>query len=101
SAVDVPAQGEALASASGGIPAGKVPGNYFLIARADPDGAVQELDEQNNVSTAVPVKVGPPTPDLIVNGVTSPSAAVPGQTLTVSRVIYNVGNATAPGNVKY
>ncbi len=99
--VDVPAQGEALASASGGIPIGKAPGNYFLIAKADPDNAVVELDENNNLSTAVAVKVGPPTADLVVNAVTGPTTAVPGQTLTVNRVIFNAGNAPAPANIKY
>ncbi len=100
-AVDVAALGEALASATGSIPAGKAPGDYFLIARADPDGAVQELDESNNLSAAVGVKVGAPTADLIVSGLTGPSAAVPGQTLTLNRIIYNAGNAAAPADVKY
>jgi subtilase family serine protease len=76
------------------IPAGTSTGTYFVIARADDANAVGEANETNNTRVvAVPIVVGP---DLVVTAVTIPVKAVPGQTISVSGTVQNVGTALLP-----
>jgi hypothetical protein len=77
------------------IPAGTLPGNYFLFAKADPDGAIAEPNEEDNLSVPLPFKVGPAAPDLVVSSLSGPSQAVSGATLPIARVFRNAGNAAA------
>ncbi|MBI3183515.1 MAG: putative Ig domain-containing protein [Myxococcales bacterium] len=92
---------EALVTANAPIPTGTAPGNYFLLALADPDKTIPEQDEGNNVSAPIILRVGPPTPDLVVSGVSSPTGATPGQALSIPRVITNIGNAAATAAFSY
>lgn len=77
------------------IPADVVPGDYFLIARADDLEAVDEQDEGNN-TRATTVALAIRRPDLTVTAVTAPRIGVPGMNVSVSHVVRNV--AAAPGN---
>lgn len=83
------------------VPANTVPGTYFLIALADPDGFVNELREDNNVSPPTSATVGGPTPDLVVASISGPAAAVPGQAISLTRAFQNIGNADILGAVAY
>ncbi len=82
------------------IPASVTPGDYFVIAMVDPDNAIAEQNETNNVGTPNPVTIGPPTADLVVTQVAAPTTAQPGQQIQVQRTLTNVGNAAA-GSFKY
>ncbi|MFT3836818.1 MAG: CARDB domain-containing protein [Myxococcaceae bacterium] len=82
------------------MPASVTPGNYFVIGVIDPDNAVAESNENNNIGVANPVTIGPPTPDLIVTQVTAPTTSGPGQQIQINRAISNIGNAAA-GSFKY
>jgi subtilase family serine protease len=73
------------------IPAQTPTGVYQLIVRADDNGLVAETDETNNTH-AVPLTIGP---DLIVRAVTGPSRAQPGQSLTFTATVGNLGSAVA------
>ena len=101
----VPVNSDKLLTASIAVPAGTAPGDYFLIARVDPDNVVPEgSKESNNVSAPVAFKVGAPTPNLKANSVGFTSATyAPGATVTLSKNISNAGNAdmTAPVKVTY
>lgn len=86
---------EQLVSASAQIPSGTAAGNYFLLAKADPDNLLTEMEEGNNLAVPISVKVGPPTADLQVTSISGPTQAQPGDTVTIARVITNGGNAAA------
>lgn len=82
------------------MPASVTPGNYFVIGVIDPDNAVAESNENNNIGVANPVTIGQPTPDLIVTQVTAPTTSGPGMQIQINRSISNIGNAPA-GSFKY
>ncbi len=92
---------EILVTASGTIPSAMAQGNYYLLARADPDGLVLELDETNNTALPIPLRIGAPTPDLIVGSVTGPATAAPGQSIGINRTLANAGNAPLTTTFKY
>jgi subtilase family serine protease len=73
------------------VPAGIAAGTYYLLARADADGAVGESVEVNNV-TARAVQVGP---DLLVAAASLPSSAASGVPFTVTDSIRNQGGSAA------
>lgn len=77
------------------IPPGTATGAYFLIAKADADGAVVEGNETNN-TRYVQVRVGP---DLVVTAVTGPSSARAGTAVTVTDTTANQGGGSAGGSV--
>lgn len=79
------------------LPAGLMPGNFFVIAAADPGNTVTEQRENNNVSPPVAMAIGMPTADLVVSAFTAPTTAQPGAMLQLSRTFQNVGNATSTG----
>lgn len=83
----------------GTVPSSVTPGDYFLIALADPDGVILESNEANNKSTPVSVTVGEPTPDLIVESVNGPGTVSAGATLTLNGQVRNRGNADITADV--
>lgn len=84
-----------LINANLALPSATAPGTYFLLAQADPDTAIVEGNETNNVATPLPFTVGPPTADLIVGSVSSATSGTPGGSLTIDRTLTNAGNAAA------
>jgi subtilase family serine protease len=77
------------------LPAVIPAGSYYLLAQADGDGAVGELNEVNNTRAAI-VRVGP---DLTVSAFTAPTRAAAGGTLSVTDTIRNSGSAPAGASV--
>lgn len=89
----IDAQATAQATLNAPLPASLTQSSYFVFAVVDPDAAIVEQNEANNVSAPSVLNVGPPTADLIVSSFSAPTAAMPGATLQVTRSIQNVGNA--------
>jgi subtilase family serine protease len=83
----------ASSSASTGltIPAATATGIYFVLARADADGAVAETNEINN-SRARQIVIGT---DLVVSTLSVPATGGAGAALTVSDTTLNQGGGTA------
>ncbi|HEY3120680.1 MAG TPA: CARDB domain-containing protein, partial [Vicinamibacteria bacterium] len=79
----------AAASSSGSttvtIPAGTAPGQYYVIAQADGQDSIAEVQEGNNTA-AVAIQIGP---DLIVNAFTAPATSGTGSAFTVSETTRN------------
>jgi subtilase family serine protease len=91
----VPANGQLLINMTGVIPAGTAPGQYFVIAEADPDGMIVESNETNNDSMPTGIEVGTPVADLVVTGVTAPMTASPGEGIMANITITNSGSSDA------
>ena len=73
-------------------------GPYYLLAVANGDGQLPELDTTNNAGFT-PISIGP---DLIVTSVAAPTYFAPGMTITVSDNTKNTGAGTAaPSVTKY
>jgi len=72
------------------IPSGTVAGTYYVIAKADGPGAVQETQELNNVKFSTAIKVG-----LVESSTSVPTAAGAGFPLTVTDTVKNQGSGTA------
>ncbi|TAK36654.1 MAG: HYR domain-containing protein [Chloroflexota bacterium] len=68
-------------------------GSYFLIFRTDHFNVVKELNENNN-SAVVPL-ILVTKPDLDVTSQSTPSTAMPGQTVPISWTVRNQGNGDA------
>jgi len=77
------------------VPAGTLPGTYWVIAIADWTTAITESAESNN-TRPYSFRVGP---DLIVNTVTAPTSAVAGTTISVTDATWNQGGDAAPASV--
>jgi subtilisin family serine protease/uncharacterized membrane protein len=73
------------------VPPGTAPGSYYLVAKADGDGVVEETLETNN-ALARPLAIGP---DLTISAMTVVSTAAAGSTVTVSETVANQGAASA------
>ncbi|MGH7894116.1 MAG: CARDB domain-containing protein [Candidatus Binatia bacterium] len=73
------------------IPAGTAAGSYYLIVSADSDGSVIETQEDNNVFARA-ITIGA---DLVVTSFTTPAAAGPGSTITVTDTTQNQGGGAA------
>jgi subtilase family serine protease len=71
------------------IPVNTPSGTYYVIARADADGAVAETQEGNNV-LARPIQIGG---DLIVTALSFPAKVGAGATAVVTDTITNQGGA--------
>jgi subtilase family serine protease len=67
------------------LPLGLQPGTYYLIAKADADGAVGETSEANNTAARA-VSIGP---DLIVSALQVPSTVTAGSLVSVTDTIKN------------
>jgi subtilase family serine protease len=89
------AGGSAMGTATLTLPAVIPAGSYYLLAQADGDGAVGELNEVNNTRAAI-VRVGP---DLTVSAFTAPLRAAAGGSLTITDTIRNGGSAAAGASV--
>ncbi len=74
------------------IPLSLSPGQYYLLAEADPLNAVAEDTETNNVGFYGPFEIGLPAPDLIVESIAVPNNAEPGSNFTLDWTVRNQGN---------
>ncbi len=70
------------------IPAGTAGGSYYIIAKADADSLVSEVNEGNNAKASGAFIVGP---DLIVSTLFAPSTTGAGSTVIVSNTTKNQG----------
>jgi subtilase family serine protease len=77
------------------IPAGIAPGAYYIVAKADADGAVPETSETNN-TYARAIQIGS---DLVVAAITMPAAAGAGTTIIVGDTTTNQGGAVAAASI--
>ncbi|HEV8394831.1 MAG TPA: S8 family serine peptidase [Vicinamibacterales bacterium] len=74
------------------LPASTAAGSYYVLAKSDWNSQVSESVETNNVKASGAVKIGP---DLLVSALTTPAAAVPGTTFSVSDTTVNSGGGRA------
>lgn len=86
------------ASHSAVIPADVAPGPHHIIALADADATVAELNEGNNVLTRAITVNAAAAPDLTVSFVNATAAVVAGATFNVSNTVKNSGAAPAPAS---
>lgn len=77
------------------IPGGTLPGQYFLLAQADGDRSVTELQEANNVRLSS-IQIGS---DLVISTLTVPSSIAPDSTIVVTDSTKNQGADVAPPTV--
>ncbi len=99
----VPLNSEKLGTGAITVPSNKAAGNYFLLAKVDPEpGTVFEGPyESNNLGTPMAIKVGPPTPNLVANTASTTATTVAaGGTITLNKNISNSGNADMTGPVQ-
>jgi hypothetical protein len=68
-------------------------GAYHILARADADLQLVELNPANNV-TARPIQIG--MPDLMVQSLTAPGSGKPGGAIAISDVTRNAGPIASP-----
>ncbi|MCP4347258.1 MAG: hypothetical protein GY795_17235, partial [Desulfobacterales bacterium] len=73
-------------------------GSYFLLIKTDSGENVYEHDAEGNnvVSGAVSITIPPPS-DLIVTDIVVPATAFPGDMITVSWTVRNIGENSATG----
>ncbi|MEJ1932727.1 CARDB domain-containing protein, partial [Nostoc sp. NIES-2111] len=72
-----------------------IPGNYYLLYKADGDGKIRESNENNNVAArAITITA----PDLVIQNATAPSSATIGTTVQVNYELKNQGNGSAGGS---
>ena len=71
------------------IPAGTATGNYYIIAKADGDGTLFELNETNNTKYAS-IRISPP--DLIVSAISVPATGGAGTSITATNTTKNQTN---------
>ena len=79
-------------STSVAIPSSTAAGPYYVFAKADVDGAIEESFEGNNVRVAGLIRIGP---DLIVSSLSAPASAAAGGTFDVSVTTRNQGGGGA------
>jgi subtilase family serine protease len=77
------------------IPGTTPAGGYYLLAKADADGAVAETSETNN-TFARSIQVGA---DLVVSSMSSPAKGGAGGTIDVTDTTSNAGGGAAAGSV--
>ena len=78
------------------IPPSTQAGTYYIIARADADGVVNEADEGNNTKASVAIAFGP---DLVLSSLSIPVTTGAGAIIKVSVDVTNVGGAQAGESV--
>ncbi len=71
------------------LPSPIVPAAYYIIAKADADGAAPETSETNNTNYR-PILIGG---DLVVSALNGPSAGAPGSAIVVTDTTKNQGGA--------
>jgi subtilase family serine protease len=98
---DVPslsAGASSVASTTLAIPPATASGAYYILAKADGDGAVPETSETNN-TTAGAIQIGS---DLVVSAMTVPAKAGAEMAITVSDTVTNQGGGPAsPSTTKF
>jgi MYXO-CTERM domain-containing protein len=101
--VTVPAGGGVTVTATVNIPPDVTPGWYLLGAILDPRGLLAETDERDNLALYPGgVTVLPPSADLTGRVVETATAAAPGETLALRRILENRGiRASGPFTVEY
>jgi subtilase family serine protease len=77
------------------LPEATAVGVYYIIARADSAATVAEYAENNNVRASGAVRVGV---DLTVTALTGPTAAAPGDTITMNETTSNIGGGDGPAS---
>jgi subtilisin family serine protease len=77
------------------IPASTAPGTYYIVAKADADGALVETSEANNTSSRI-IAIGS---DLVVSAFTVPAKGAAGSAITLSDTTTNSGAGTAAASV--
>jgi subtilase family serine protease len=77
------------------IPASTTDGTYYLIAKADGPGVVDESNETNNTRTWT-LRIGA---DLAVSAATAPARAAAGSTIDVTETTQNIGTGGASASV--
>lgn len=76
------------------IPANTLTGDYYLIARVDPNGAISEADETNN-DAATPDPTQVTGPDVATVSVTGDHFVFRGEPYTVTLTLHNDGASNA------
>ena len=76
------------------LPAG-IGGTFYVLAMADADNQVLELNETNDYMASTSIKIGP---DLTITGISGPSNGAPGGTILVSEGTKNNGVSPTPGS---
>ncbi len=95
---DVPALGagtSSTVSTTVTIPAGTSTGLWYLIAKADAEDGVSETFETNNTSYRT-IQIGP---DLAISSLSIPSAAIAGQSISMTDTTRNQGGGGADASV--
>ena len=95
---DVPALDAGIGSAgltNVTIPAGTTPGAYYVVAKADAEGWVDETYETNN-TRADSIQIGS---DLVVSSMSFPAKAGAGTTITASETTSNDGGGAAATSI--
>jgi serine protease AprX len=77
------------------VPAATPPGTYYIVAKADWAGLLQEANETNNTRASNTVRVGP---DLVVASISVPATAPPGGIMLVADTTRNQGAGAAPAS---
>ena len=82
------------------IPGGKATANYYIIAKADADGALTETNENNNTK-AVSIRISPP--DLIISAVSVPTTGGAGLSFMATSTTKNQPNTgpAPPSTTKF
>lgn len=84
------------------IPTGTAPGSYYVLFVADPQNAVMEINEANNVRSQALTVLAPSIDLLLQSAYLSPTTVAPGGSTAASCYLYNQGNAAAnPATVGY
>jgi subtilase family serine protease len=80
------------------IPLDTAAGSYYIIAKADADGIIDETNETNNTKSKL-IKTGP---DLIISAFTAPTISGIGKTISLTDTTKNQGpGAAEPSRTKY
>jgi len=75
------------------IPGSIAAGTYYVVAKADGNGAIAETTETNNERASTAIRIGG---DLVLTAMTTPVAGSVGGTMTVSDTTKNQGGTSAP-----
>lgn len=98
---EVAAAGEADLTATFTLPSDLAGGDYYLLAMIDPDGAVAEADETDNLIVSDQFTVDPATVDLIgeIGDVQFKGTILPGSKGKTTVTVQNAGTTATTQNV--
>ncbi|MGC8990265.1 MAG: CARDB domain-containing protein, partial [Verrucomicrobiia bacterium] len=77
------------------LDASSTPGTFHLLAHTDAQNAISELDETNNIGSVQINLSMPPLADLAAGNLSAPTSLLPGQLVSLSYTLTNLGTATA------